>query len=86
MKKGTTSTGFDYEFDETLFEDMEFIELLAEADGNGMLFPKFLDKMLGKEQKKKLYDHVRGDNSRVSIIDVKKEVIEMMEVTEETKN
>ena len=86
MRKGTTSTGFVFEFDETLFEDMEFIELLAEADANGMMFPRFLDRMLGEDQKKKLYDHVRGEDSRVNIADVKREVVEMMEASEDTKN
>lgn len=83
--KGTTSTGFNYEFDETLFEDLEFIELLAEADENGMQFPKFLVRLLGDEQKKKLYDHVRSESGRVSILDVKREVVEMMD-TENLKN
>lgn len=83
--KGTTSTGFNYEFDETLFEDLEFIELLADADENGMQFPKFLVRLLGDEQKKKLYDHVRSENGRVSILDVKREVVEMMD-TENLKN
>lgn len=83
--KGTTSTGFNFEFDETLFEDLEFIELLADADENGMQFPKFLDRLLGTEQKKKLYDHVRSETGRVSILDVKREVVEMMN-TENLKN
>lgn len=86
MMKGTTKTGFEYEFDETIFDDIEFVELLAEADSNGMLIPKFTERMLGKEQKKRLYDHVRDENGRASLTRVKEEILDMMTTEDETKN
>jgi len=86
---GETSTGFKYTIDPEVIHDMEFIELAAEVDGNGLLFPKFLESMLGAKQKQALYDHVRNKKGRVLIESVKAEVEEISETLAEdsdTKN
>ena len=65
MRSGTTSSGFKFKIDEVDLNDMEFIELMAEAEENPLKYPKMVERMLGKEQKKKLYDHVRTKEGRV---------------------
>lgn len=74
MRRGTTETGFEFEIDEEDWDDMEFIELMAEVETNALAYPKMVERMLGKEQKKRLYDHVRNEKGRVPIEPLKKEI------------
>lgn len=59
MITGTTKTGFDFEIDPEKVNDMEFVELAAAAREDGLLLPKIITWVLGDEQKKALYAHVR---------------------------
>lgn len=77
MVRGTTGSGFEFEIDETIADDMEFMESLADAMDDSIKFPKVIESLLGKDQKKRLYDHVRGDGKRVSI---EKTVVEFTEI------
>lgn len=67
----TTSTGFEFTVDEAALSDMELLEGLAALDEGGKeavsALPKLLASLLGKEQKKALYDHVRTPEGRVPI-------------------
>ncbi len=66
MKKGTLKNGFEFEVDEKVLDDMEYIDLLAEADdGNPLLFSKATLILLGKDQRKRLYDSIRTEDGRV---------------------
>lgn len=66
MKKGTLKNGFEFEVDEKVMDDMEFIDLLAEADdGNPLQFSKAALILLGKDQRKRLYDSIRAEDGRV---------------------
>lgn len=65
MVKGKTKTGFKFEFDELKLDDMEFIEMVAGVEDDVTLLPKLLNLVLGKEQKQKLYDHLRTEDGRV---------------------
>lgn len=79
MIKGKTESGFNFKIDEATFNDMELLELLVDADnGNYLAISKVLDIILGQDQKKKLYDHVRNDNGRVQIDLVTNEVKEIL--------
>lgn len=75
--KGQTSSGFKYNIASENLEDMEILELFAQLEDNGLLLPKILDNLLGEEQKKKLYDHVRTKNGKVPISEVSKELEEI---------
>lgn len=64
--KGKTKSGFEFEFDEAVLNDMELLDALAEVvDENPLAASKVIVKILGKEQKKKLYNFLRDDNGRV---------------------
>ena len=82
MIKGKTSTGFEFEFDPDVIRDMEFIELAAEASENGTKYPALIEDALGKDQKKRLYDHVRNERGRVMLDDVRREFDEIFEIAE----
>ena len=87
MRSGTTSSGFKFKIDEVDLNDMEFIELMAEAEENPLKYPKMVERMLGKEQKKKLYDHVRTKEGRVPPDAIDEEVEEIFILAgEDAKN
>lgn len=67
MIRGTTKSGFQYNIDESRVDDMEFMEMIAEADDNPIVVPKVIEHMLGKDQKQKLYDHLRTEKGNVPV-------------------
>lgn len=75
MLRGTTKSGFEFEIDEVRLNDMEFLDALAETQEDVLAFSKVNTMLLGTEQKKRLYDHLRDDNGHVPI-EAMKEAIE----------
>lgn len=70
MIEGKTKSGFAYSIDEENV-DQEFLDALSEAeDGDPLKVSKALKLLLGDEQRKKLYDHLRNKKGRVPIKDV----------------
>ena len=60
MKSGKLQNGFKFKVDEASLDDMELLEDLAEIDkGNVLKYPSAIERILGKEQKAKLYDKIR---------------------------
>lgn len=67
MITGKITNGFEFEVEEDLMDDYEFLETLCEIDnGNASLIPAVATRLLGVEQKKALMEHIRGENGRVS--------------------
>ena len=68
MKEMTIADGFQCHVDETLLDDMELFEDIIALDKSDMtVLPTIITKLLGSEQKKALYEHLRGDNGRIAI-------------------
>jgi len=88
MISGRTESGFEFKIDPDLLDDMEFIDLLAEASENGLLLSKVLAFMLGEEQKKALYEHLRvqGKVSRSRVDEEAGEIIAFLNESDATKN
>lgn len=88
MTKLTLKNGFECEIDKTILEDMEMVEAMAAADGDEPLrIVEVMQKLLGDEQKKALYDYVRNEKGRVPIDAVTGCVMEIFEsLGEEGKN
>lgn len=60
--KGITESGFKFNIDEKKLNNMELVEAIAELDTNQLALPRVLNLLIGAEEKKALYDHVReGD-------------------------
>lgn len=80
MKKGKTQSGFKYEIDENVMDDMELIDAMAAAMGEDPTqISTVVSKIFGAEQRKRLYDHVRTTDGRVpitAVADIIKEIIE----------
>ena len=87
MVKGKTKSGFEFEYDELKLDDMEFIEMVAGLEEDATLLPKLLNRVLGKEQKQKLYDHLREEDGRVPTQAVSDAMEEMFNAAgDQTKN
>lgn len=93
MRAGTTSTGFEYEFDETRLDDMRFVDILAVVtDQDAPKFErvsgvsKLINMLLGEKQKAALYEHIGKDHEgRVPREELEKALGEIM-TSSELKN
>lgn len=82
-----TKSGFEYEIDPEVFDNMELVDALDEADGgNNLAVSRVCLLILGKDQKKKLYDHVRTESGKVPIEAVTNEIVEIISGSKEGKN
>ena len=86
MLKGKTTSGFEYEVSDAQLDNMELVDALAElTDNNALAVSKVTTQLLGKEQKKRLYDHVRKDGI-VSAQKVSDEILQILQSKPESKN
>ena len=68
MRRGQLENGFEFEINEEALDDMELLDDMAEAEGgNPFSLSKVMLKVLGKEQRDRLYDHLRTESGRVPI-------------------
>lgn len=67
MIEGKTKTGFTYQLDDDAMNNMELVDAMAELDDGGHPFAlsRVCLLLLGKEQRKRLYDHIRTEDGRV---------------------
>lgn len=94
MIKGTTSTGFAYEYDEQRLDDMRFVDVLAVVvDPEAPKFDKIagasklLTMLLGEEMKKALYEHIgAAHGGRVPRADLEAALSEIMQTKDAEKN
>ena len=91
MKRGKTKEGFEFEVNERVLKDMEFLDILHDVvsgdDEKAVnAYPELLNKILGKEQKQKLYDFIRDSEGIVSIEAVSEVVKQIIAQVKEIKN
>lgn len=79
MLSGVTESGFEFEIEEEALDDMEYLEALAEAEEDNTRIPKVIEMTLGKEGKKRLYDHFRDEKGRVQASKVVPEFKEILD-------
>lgn len=84
--KGVTKSGFEYEIDEAVGNDYEILEIMAGLEDNFLNLFKLVEKLLGKEQTKKLKEHVRNEEGIVPTDKMSEEITEILEGTNTTKN
>lgn len=84
--KGKTSKGFEFEIEDKALDNMELVECIAGVDKDPLLFPKVCEMLLGREQKKKMYDHYRAEDGRVPIQEISAAVEEIFNISDESKN
>ena len=87
MIKGKTSSGFEFQLRRADLDDYELLEVLHEIDkGNEGLIPEMIDRLLGKEQKNRLKEHIRSEAGKVSASRMMQEVSEIFKGCKEIKN
>lgn len=87
MYKGRTTSGFEFTVSETAMDNMELIEVMAEVEDNPLLFTKVVKLLLGEDQKKALYDHLRREDGTVPVKAVSETVTEIFNLLgEDGKN
>lgn len=86
MTRGTTSTGFEFEYDEERLDDMRFVDVLAvvvdpEAGDLAKVSgaSRLLTMLLGADLKAALYDHIgKSHNGRVPRAEMETALEEIM--------
>lgn len=85
-RKGITESGFEYKLTEEALDNMELVDALSELEDNPLYISKVVKLLLGDEQRKSLYDHVRAEDGRVPTSKIEKELSEIMLGTQDSKN
>lgn len=88
MKKGKTKSGFEFQIEDSNLDNMELLDALAEIDGgNVAALPRASALLLGNEQKKSLYNHLRSEKGNVPMESFMDEITEIMKIIgEDGKN
>ena len=92
MIKGKTKSGFEFQYEEEVMNDMEVMDAIIEIETGETELNKLrgyttvLSKILGTDGKKKLYDHVRTESGRVPIEAIDNELIEIISSSKDGKN
>lgn len=67
MAKGKTASGFEYSINPDVMDNMELLDAIVEIDANPLALSQVLRMVLGDEQRKALYDHLRTEDGRVPV-------------------
>lgn len=68
MEKGKTKSGFEFEIDESVFDDWDLLERLNAIDkGNTAIVVDVAQDVLGADQLERLKDHLRADTGKLTI-------------------
>jgi len=77
MIRGKLESGFEYEVAEEVRDNMELLDAIVEAEENPLAVSKVVKLLLGENQRRKLYDHLRTDKGNVPILAVSEAVAEI---------
>lgn len=73
------SCGFEADVDETAASDIEFLDALTDMqDGDPTGMSRLIGMLLGKDNKKRLYDAVRDETGRASVDAVGAQLTELL--------
>lgn len=86
MIKGTLKSGFEYQIEESTLDNMELLDAIAEVEENPMGISKVVKMLLGEDQRRKLYDHLRTDRGNVPVAAVSDAVAEIFQGSGQIKN
>ena len=86
MVKGTTSTGFEFEYDERRLDDVRYVDVLAIACDDEVsdldrikAISALTGMLLGKELKQALYEHIGASHEgRVPPAELNQQLSEIM--------
>lgn len=84
--KGTLKSGFEFEVADDVCDNMELLDAVVDADENPLAVSKIVKLLLGEDQRRALYDHLRDESGRVPVLSVSNAVAEIFQSTTKTKN
>ncbi len=76
---GETKSGFHFELDDDVMENMELLDALSELGETSGAASRVVVRLLGKQQRKALYDHIRDENGIVRPAKVMEEISDIFE-------
>jgi len=79
-----TASGFEWDFDKDAMDDQELLDALVDITKTNIYTPA-INILLGEDGKKKLYEHLRGENNRVPASKVMLEMGEIFKQLKENK-
>lgn len=87
MITAKTESGFSIELEESALDNMEVLDALSDLDeGNPLAMSRLVVKLLGKDGKKRLYDHLRTEDGRVPASAVENAIMELFQSINAGKN
>lgn len=87
MITAKTESGFSIELKESTMDNMEVLDALSDLDeGNPLAMSRLVVKLLGKDGKKRLYDHLRTEDGRVPASAVESTIMELFQSINAGKN
>ena len=85
--QGKTKSGFEFEMDETVLDDMRILDMIVGmSSGDVTQLSPLTRKILGDDQKERLYRHLEEKEGRASISRVSEEITEIFEACKSGKN
>ena len=87
MIKGKLKSGFEFEIPEEARDNMELVDAIVESEANPLEMSKVVKLLLGDEQRRRLYDHLRTEKGNVPVTAVADAVAEIFQNSgQEVKN
>ena len=87
MITAKTESGISIELEESTLDNMEVLDALSDLDeGNPLAMSRLVVKLLGKDGKKRLYDHLRTEDGRVPASAVESTIMELFQSINAGKN
>ena len=87
MITAKTESGFSIELEDDALEDQELFDAISGMqDGNVFSMSHLTERLLGKDGKKRLYDHLRTEDGRVPASAVESAIMELFQSINAGKN
>ena len=78
IKEITTKSGFSVSMNPDVVDNMELLDALAQANDDGISIVKVANMLLGENEKRRLYDHLRTNDGRVPMKPFMAEIEEIL--------
>lgn len=86
MEKQTTKSGFKFELDPKRLDNYELLESVSEIEEDPIAVVRVLKLLLGKEDVKRLKEHLRNEDGIVPANKLMNEIQDMFQSQAEIKN
>lgn len=77
MIRGTLKSGFEFEIPESARDNMELVDAIADMQYNPLGISKVTKMLLGDDQRRRLYDHLRTEAGNVPVAAVSDAITEI---------